>query len=155
MSLITPTELAQYMQKKKVLLLTGSLCDKVELDGKKLLDYAAEVALKLKAPVAATANTASGLKAKGVDAKKKIAAEMVDYMRYEEWREPIMPQKPEVLLFIGYPTVVAKGLVSATKGVATVVLSNSYIEEATFSFPDSSLQGYQQNLEALLQNLSS
>ena len=66
MSAKQPTELAACLKsKKKVLLLTGALCNEPIFDGKSLLDYAAEIAKKLKLPVAATANTAKGLKERG------------------------------------------------------------------------------------------
>ena len=58
MSVNTPKELAGYLKSKKsVLLLAGDLCTKIEFDGKRLLDHAAEIARGIGAPVAATGNT--------------------------------------------------------------------------------------------------
>ena len=155
MSTMQPQELATYLKSKRnILLLTGALCDEVDFDGKTLMDYAADLAKKLNLPVAATANTPKGLKERGVESvAKKIAIEIVDYMRWPEWREPIMEERPEVLAFIGYNTTVGRGLISAVKGAETVSLGNVHIEEATYSLPDASLAQYQQNLEQLLQAL--
>ncbi|MFA4916560.1 MAG: carbon monoxide dehydrogenase beta subunit family protein [Syntrophales bacterium] len=158
MSVKQPSELAEYLKaKKNVLLLTGELCDKVDWDGKSLLDYAADIAKKLNLPVAATANTAKGLKARAVQgAAKKYAAEIVDFMRWPEWRDKIMPEKPEVLVFIGYHRAASSGFISMVgKNAETVSLNHIYEEEATYSLPDTaaSLRQYQQNLEKLIQAL--
>ncbi|MFC1944998.1 hypothetical protein ACFLX5_05955 [Chloroflexota bacterium] len=155
MSVMQPKELATYLKgKKKLLLLTGALCDELDFDGKTLMDYAADIAKKLGLPVAATANTPKGLKERGVEtAAKKVAIEIVDFMRWPEWREPIMAERPEALVFIGYNAVVGRGLVSAVQGAETVYLGNVYLEEATYSLPDSSLAQYQQNLEQIVQLL--
>lgn len=157
MSARQPAQLARYLKgkKKNVLLLSGAMCDDLELDGKKLIDYAADLAKALDVPVAATANTVVGLKARGVtSAAKKYAAEIVDYMR-SPWREPIMKNKPKALVFIGYSPVVAKGLTSMVRDADTVVLGNTYIEEATYSLPDASPSQYQRNLEELIKALAS
>ena len=66
-----------------------------------------------------------------------------------------MEQKPEVLVFIGYPPAVASSLTSAVKEAETVVLGNTYVEEATYSLPQSSsLRQWQQSLEQLIQSLT-
>jgi CO dehydrogenase/acetyl-CoA synthase epsilon subunit len=150
-----PAELAAYLKsKKKSLLLTGALCNELNLDGKLLLDYAAEIAKKLKLPVAATANTSKGLKERGVEGvAKKYAAEIVDFIRWPEWKDPIMPEKPELLILLGYNPIVARGLASGIKGAETAALGNVYIKEATYSLPDASLKQYQQNLEELIKAL--
>ena len=155
MSVKLPAELAQLLSKKKnILLLTGSLCDEVDFDGKKLLDYAAEISSKLNAPVAATANTPQGLRARDVKSVEKMfVAEVVNQMRHP-WQEPIMEQKPEVLVFIGYPPAIASRLTSTVKEAETVVLGNTYVEEATYSLPQSSsLNQWQQSLEQFIQTL--
>jgi len=156
MSVKLPVELAKLLSNRRnILLLTGSLCDEVDFDGKKLLDYAAEISIKLNTPVAATANTPLGLKSRGVKSVKKMwVAEVVNYMRHP-WQETIMEQKPEVLVFIGYPPAVAGKLTSAVKEADTVVLGNTYVEEATYSLPESSsLHQWQQSLEQLIQSLT-
>ena len=152
-----PQELANYIKvKKNVLVLTGSLCDSVDFGGKSLMDYAAEIIKKLGAPVAATANTPLGLKAKGAEPgeKKKYVAEILSALRFP-WMEPIMPEKPELLVFIGYPPAVAASLVSMVKDAETAVLGNTYVEQATCSLPDASASWAQwrQHLEQLVEAL--
>jgi len=133
--------------------MAGALCAQVDLGKKSLLDYVAEIATKIKAPVAATGNTVIGLRDRGIDTKKAWAAELVNYMRYE-WQSPIIDGKPEVLVFIGYSPMLATNLVSAVMDAETVVLGNTYIEEATYSFPDTtSFKEWQKELAELVQAL--
>jgi len=162
MSVKQPKELASYIKgKKNVLVLTGSLCDSVDFGEKSLMDYAAEIIKKLGAPVAATANTPLGLKAKGADPgeKKKYVAEILSALRFpmhtDPWLEPIMPEKPELLVFIGYPPAAAASLVSMVKDAETAVLGNTYVEQATYSLPDASASWAQwrQHLEQLVKAL--
>ena len=154
MKIQDPKRLARYLKgKKDVLLLAGSLCDEVELDGGKLLNYAAQLALKLKAPVGATANTNQGLRQQGVENTKKMyAAELVKFMQ-GEWLEPITPRRPKIVVLVGYPPEVARSLLSNLKDVDTVVLGPSYLEEATRSTPDLSLKAWGDYLGTLVQAL--
>lgn len=156
MSVKDPSWLAQYLSSgKKVLLMAGALCDQIELEDKSLLDYVAEIHKKTKAPVAATGNTVNGLRERGVDTNKAWAAEMVNFMRYD-WQNPIIDGKPEVMVFIGYSPTLASNLVSAVQEAETVVLGNTYIEEATYSLPDtSSFKEWQEELTELVQALGS
>jgi len=156
MSVKDPSWLAQYLSSgKKVLLLAGALCDQIELEDKSLLDYVAEIHKKTKAPVAATGNTVNGLRERGVDTNKAWAAEIVNFMRYD-WQNPIIDGKPEVVVFIGYSPILATSLVSAVQDAETVVLGNTYIEEATYSLPDTtSFKEWQEELTELVQALGS
>ena len=153
MSVNTPKELAGYLKSKKnVLLLAGDLCTKIELDGKNLLDHAAEIARAMGAPVAATGNTPLGFKDKDVKYKKMYAAEVVNYLR-RPWEDDIIDQKPDVLVFIGYNKEVARRLISAVMDADTVNLSEQYVAEATYSLPDASLSEWQKSLQELAQAL--
>lgn len=155
MSVSTPARLAKYLKgKKNVLVMAGYHCDEVEFDDKKLSDYAADLANRLEAPIAAGGNSVVALKAKGAKATKKLALAVVEMFRYPSWRDPIMKERPDVLVFIGYPREMARGLVSAAKGVDTVVLGMAAVDEATLSLPDSSLKQYQRNLEGLVKALA-
>ncbi|MEW6033999.1 MAG: hypothetical protein AB1603_03995 [Chloroflexota bacterium] len=155
MSITTPAQLAKYIKgKKNVLVLAGYLCDEVEFNGKKLSDYAAEVALRLDVPVAATGNSVVALKQKGARAAKKVALGLVEMLRYKEWRDPVTASRPDLLVLIGYPREVARALVTAARGVETVVLGTSVVEEATYSLGDASLSQYQRNLEGLVKRLA-
>ena len=158
MSIKQPSEIAKYLKgKKNVLLMTGALCDKLEFDDKLLLDYAADIAKKMDLPVAATGTTLKGLKQRGIqNTAHKFAVEMVDFMRWPEWNDPIMPEKPEVIIFIGYHPAAASGFISMVGNNAeTVSINNVYVKEATCSLPDTSasFSQYQENIEQLIQAL--
>jgi CO dehydrogenase/acetyl-CoA synthase epsilon subunit len=146
--------LAQYLRsKRKVLILAGALCDQVEFEGKSLLDYVVEVSKKIKAPVATTGNTVTGLRARGIDTGKAWAAEVVNFMRYE-WHYPIIDGKPEVLVFMGYSPILTANLASAVSDAESVSLGSTYVEAATYSLPDvNSFKEWQKELTALVQAL--
>lgn len=166
-SIKQPAELAQYLKgKKNVLLLSGWLCDTVELNGKKLLDYVVEMATKLDVPVAATANTAKGLKEKGLTKTKKMwLSEVIEYLHRGEWRdeymrkidpevESLMPERPEVVVLIGYNPEVTDWAISGFKGVETVALTPGTVERATCSLPNTpSLRQWQKLLDELIECL--
>ena len=145
-------EIVNYLRtNKNILILSGSLCDEIGLDGKKLIDYAAEIAEKLHVPIAATGNTVKALKGKNVKAKKIWAAEIPFYMKYG-WNEPLLKEKPELLVFIGYPSDVERALITALD-VETVTLDNKHVKQATHSLPDSTPEQWKSYLEEIINKL--
>ena len=154
MSVKDPAWLAQYLRGgKRVLIMAGALCDQIELEGKSLLDYAAEISKKMKAPIAATGNTVNGLRQRGIDTSKAWAIEMVNFTHYE-WQHPIIDGKPDAMVFIGYSPTLASNLASAVKDVETVVLGNTYVDEATYSLPGTtSYKDWQKELSDFVQAL--
>lgn len=154
MSVSTPEQLAKAIKaRSSILVLTGSLCDEMELGQKKLSDYAADLALKLDAPIAAGANTVNALRSKGARATKKVAIEMVEMLRYDEWRDKVIPNRPELLVFVGFPREIAMALASAAKGTETISLGTAEIAEATYSLPDQSQAELEQALSSILKAL--
>jgi CO dehydrogenase/acetyl-CoA synthase epsilon subunit len=154
-------ELAEYLKGKGVVIVAGELCNEIEFDGKKLLDYTVEISNKLGAPIAAAGNTPIPLREKGAKSVTKMwAIELMNFVRWpwekEKEHPQIMDEKPEVLLFIGYSAPVAQSLVSTAKkdDCATVVLGSKYVEGASYSFPDSSsFKQWEQNLKEFIESL--
>jgi CO dehydrogenase/acetyl-CoA synthase epsilon subunit len=154
-------ELAKVLKGKRVMVVAGELCNEISFDGKKLLDYAVEITNKLNAPVAATGNTSLPLKEKGVKSMKKMwAIELTNYMRWpweKEKEHPLIAdEKPQVLLFIGYHAPIAQILAATVKKEdgKTVVVGSTYVENATYSFPNaSSLTQWEQNLKEFVDSL--
>lgn len=150
-------EVVKYLRgkdKEKVLIMSGELCNKVHLGGKKLLDYAAEIAAKRGFSVAATGSTVKALKEKeGVKTKKMFAAEIPFYVKYG-WKEGLS-EKPEVIIMIGYDPDISRSIVTSLEGagVDTVVLDNKEIKEATISLSDMSIGKWKGNLEVLIKNI--
>jgi len=145
-------ELASILRgKRDALLVVGSLSDQVEIKGKKLVDLAADLALRLNLPVAATGNTITGLRAKGVtEVKKMWVMELVDFLRHASWLEPFLPRRPQTIILLGYTPEIARNVISALKDVETVVLGPAALEGATYSIPDVSLKDWGEYLEGLI-----
>ena len=153
--------LTKYLKGKRVVIMTGELCNEIEFGGKKLLDYAVEISNKLSAPIAAAGNTPIPSREKGAESVTKMwAIELMNFLRWpwekEKEHPNIMDEKPEVLLLIGYSASIAQSLVSTIKkkDCATVVLGSKYVEGASYSFPDSSsFKQWEQNLKELVASL--
>ena len=151
MSVKDPSWLAQHLRSgKRVLIMAGALCDKLDVDGKSLLDYVAEISKKTNAPIAATGNTVTGLRQRGIDVKKAWAIEMANFA-HRDWHHPIMEKKPQVMVLVGYSPLLASNLVSVVKDVETVVLGDRYVEAATYSLPDKdSYKAWRKELDDLV-----
>jgi len=151
MSVKDPSWLAQHLRSgKRVLIMAGALCDKLDVDGKNLLDYVAEISKKTNAPIAATGNTVTGLRQRGINVKKAWAIEMANFA-HRDWHHPIMEKKPQVMVLVGYSPLLASNLVSVVKGVETVVLGDKYVEAATYSLPDKdSYKAWRKELDDLV-----
>lgn len=169
MSIRQPKELSEYLKSKKnILVLSGELCNSLELDGRKLIDYAAQIALKLDAPVAATGNTVKGLKERGIYKTKKMwISELVEFMR-QPWRVeymrredleqkklvPLMTERPDLLLLIGYDPRVSDWFISGLGDIETVALTPTPVERATHCLPNTtSLRQWRNLLDQLVDNL--
>jgi CO dehydrogenase/acetyl-CoA synthase epsilon subunit len=151
MSVKDPSWLAQHLRSgKRVLIMAGALCDKLDVDGNSLLDYVADISKKTNAPIAATGNTVTGLRQRGIDVKKAWAIEMANFA-HRDWHHPIMEKKPQVMVLVGYSPLLASNLVSVVKGVETVVLGDKYVEAATYSLPDKdSYKAWRKELDDLV-----
>lgn len=163
MSVMKPSEIAAYLKEKKnPLVVSGYLCDTMKLDGAPLVDYAALLAKKLDAPIAATANTAKLVKERGVERSKKMwLGELLNYMR-DPWLkqymqrdvprlESLQEQRPDVLVLIGYNSRVADWFISGLKNVDTVALSPTAAMRATCTLSDSdSIGQWKSKLEGLM-----
>jgi CO dehydrogenase/acetyl-CoA synthase epsilon subunit len=151
MSVKDPSWLAQHLRGgKRVLIMAGALCDKLDVDGKNLLDYVADISKKTNAPIAATGNTVTGLRQRGIDVKKAWAIEMANFA-HRDWHHPIMEKKPQIMVLVGYSPLLASNLVSVVKGVETVVLGDKYVEAATYSLPDKdSYKAWRKELDDLV-----
>ena len=151
MSVKDPSWLAQHIRSgKRVLIMAGALCDKLDVDGKSLLDYVADMSKKTNAPRAATGHTVTGLRQRGIDVKKAWAIEMANFA-HRDWHHPIMEKKPQIMVLVGYSPLLASNLVSVVKGVETVVLGDKYVEAATYSLPDKdSYKAWRKELDDLV-----
>ena len=140
--------------KKEKLMMCGEFCNRIELDDKRLIDFAAAIAVKTGAHVAATGNTVVELKRRGVATRKMWAAEVIFYLQYNRWREGLgLPARPDVVILLGYNIDMLRAIVGALKGMETVVLDNIVVEEATFSLPELSIREWKDALEGIIHGL--
>ena len=152
---LTPDETAKLLrEEKKKLLVAGSLCPTLEVGGKKLIDHIVEIAKLTDTPIAATGSTSFSLKGnKEVKVKKMMAADLVNFMRADKWEEPITPEKPELLVFFGYYPDVERMLISTIQDKKTMTLNNRYLDGATYSAPDMTLNEWSDFLNKVIDNL--
>lgn len=157
-TVIKPRDLGKYVKgKKNPLLVVGALCDELDFpeSKKKLLDYVVEISKKLKdRPVAATGNTVVGLKQRGVTQTKKMwVGEIVEFTR-DPWVEPMIKERPDALVFLGYSTGAMNWLCSMVTDMETVALGYQAVDESSKSLPDTvSFRDYQKNIEEFIKGL--
>ncbi|MBI4621490.1 MAG: hypothetical protein HY739_15250 [Desulfobacterales bacterium] len=150
----TPVDIAKCLKEdKNILLLTGALCDTLEIGGKRLVEYAGEIAELAGIPVAATGNTIASLVKRNIKTKKMFAGDVINYMRVEKWEDPIAPERPETLVFIGYYPQFLNMMLTSLGDNKTVSLDNVAIGEATISLPDLNLDDWAKFLDNVIGEL--
>ena len=150
----TAIEIAKCLKEdKNILLLTGALCDNMEIGEKRLVEYAGEIAELAGIPVAATGNTIAALVERDIKTKKVFAGNVINYMRAEKWEDPIAPERPETLVFIGYYPSFLNMMLSTLKGKKTICLDNVALEEVTLSPPDMNIDDWGKFLNEIINEL--
>ncbi len=138
---------------KNPLLVAGDGCDRIELDGKKLSEFAASIAAKLGCPVAATGNTILSLKNEsGINVKKMWLAELFRYLE-GKWSEPLVEERPDLLLLIGYHPDLLEGMVGNARRIKTLHLGPGKLNAANRSMNEVTLKEWKANLEELVNAL--
>ena len=142
-----------YIKKhKQPILVTGDGCDTIELDGKKLAEYAVQIAEKVKCPVAATGNTVLTLNKDGLNVKKMWLAELFRYLE-DKWEDSISENRPDLLILIGYKPNILEGMVSNAHRIHTVFLGPGKLSTANRSTDEVTLKNWKQNLDDLVNAL--
>ena len=150
----TAVEIAKCLKEdKNILLLTGALCDNLEVGEKKLIEYAAQIAELAGIPVAATGNTIAALVERDIKTKKVFAYNVINYMRAEKWEDPITPERPETLVFIGYYPSFMNMMITTLKAKKTICLDNVALEEVTLSPPDMNIDDWAKFLDEIINEL--
>lgn len=141
-------------QAARPLLVAGQGCVTVELGGKPLIGYAAALAARLGCPVAATGDTVAPLRRidGALRAKKMWLAELFRYLE-GPWREPLLAERPDMLLSVGVPAESLRGLAAGARGVDLVHLGPGALPEARLSMGRIPLTQWERNLEDLLRAL--
>ncbi len=144
----------EYIKKhKNPVLVTGDGCDNISLNGKKLVEYAAEIAKKLDCPVAATGNTVLYLKKNDeLNIKKMWLAELFRYLD-EDWVDNLSESRPDLLILIGYHPRIVDGMVSNARRIHTVFLGPGKLSSANRSTDEVPLKDWKSNLENFINAL--
>jgi CO dehydrogenase/acetyl-CoA synthase epsilon subunit len=146
------TDIIRFLKSQEnILILAGDLCTRIRINGKGLCEYVLDLSKKTNAPIAATGNSISELEGKDVVAGKMWVSEILNDLR-GLWQDKVVTKRPKVLVLIGYNPDVAQRLIGATRGVVeTIFLGTRFVEEATFSLPDSSLKEFGANLKEIIE----
>lgn len=136
------------------LVCAGQGCLEIELEGEKLLAYAREVALRLDCPIAATGNVQASLAKAGekIRSKKMWLAELFCYLQ-GTWREPLLEKGPDLVVLVGYPPWMVRGMVDGVRGVSFVHLGPGRLENASRTVGEASLQEWKRALDLLMEAL--
>ncbi len=148
-------ELVRYLRaRNEKLMMCGEFCNRIELGDKKLIDYAAAIASKLDAHVAATGNTVLELKKRGIATRKMWAAEVIYYLQHDRWKEGLdMAARPDVVILLGYNMDILRAIVNSLWTIETVVLDNIPVEEATYSLSQRSIPEWKNALDLIINEL--
>lgn len=136
------------------LVVAGDGCERISLKGVPLLQYAVGLARSLGAPLAATGNTLPAVRALdgGVKAKKMWLAELQRFLE-DEWEEPLLQERPDLLVTIGYRPELLRGLAAGVREIHVAHLGPGRLPPALLSMDEVTLAEWQRNLEALLGEL--
>ncbi len=139
-------------QYKNPLVVAGDVCEQVSLQEKGLLEYAVALADKLSCPVAATGNTVPAVKKLNdtLKTKKVFLAEMICYLKAEKWQEPLLEERPDLVLLIGYRGKMVQGMVAGLDKVEVAHLGPGEVPAAQLSMGEIPLAEWGNNLEALI-----
>lgn len=139
---------------KNPLLVVGEGCGRISLDGQGLLHYAVALAEKLSCPVAATGNMLPAVRkqGRGLKVKKMFVAELFRSLE-EEWQEPFLEERPDLLLLLGYRPRMIQGMAAGVEQVHMVHLGPGELPAARLSMGDVPLDEWKRNLDALVDRL--
>jgi len=136
---------------KNPLVVAGQGCELISLDGKPLVAYAADLAEALACPVAATGNIFLALQEQGrqVKMKKVWLAELFRYLQ-DGWDEPILKERPDLLLLIGYRPEMVQAMVARTQDVSVAHLGPGKLASAQLTMEETPLVEWKRRLDELL-----
>ena len=156
----TPKIYAAMVKKaKNPLLIVGKYIVESELDGKKLIDYAVEIAKKGNIPIVATAHTLKGFLDVGYPVLSMGLIDIVNRLQDPTFTvDQKRPPPHDIVLFLGITYQLASQGLSTLKNFAfshlkTLTLCKWYHPNADWSFPNIDDKEWKKMLEEFLQEL--
>jgi acetyl-CoA decarbonylase/synthase complex subunit epsilon len=155
---VTKPEVVATMIKKAKhpILVVGHKAVETELEKKKLIDYMIELAKKAEIPVVATAHIISEFhKRKYKPAGFLPAVDIGNRLVDAEWAGIDGKGPHDLALFVGLPYymewVILSGLKHFAPNLKTVTLDNVYHPHASWSFPNTSVKDWVENLKVIIE----
>ena len=140
------------------LLVVGPRALTMSLDGRPVIDYAADIAKSLNIPVCATAHTRKKLVESGVEpASNYDLVEIINHLKDPQWAGVRKEGNHDLVIFIGVRTDLAEQGLSTLKHYArhlrTMTLCKYYYPNASYSLPNLKDGKWKEFLDGLLTNL--
>jgi len=139
------------------ILVVGSNATERVIEGRPVIDYLIDFARASKVPVVATAHMVGeflkrGYEPAGFMSAMDIGNRLVD----PEWQGIDGKGHPDVALFIGMPyymeSLILLGLKNFAPDLKTITIDNLYHPHAHWSFPNTTLEDWANNLRGLTSN---
>lgn len=136
------------------LVCAGQGCLEIDLGAKKLLAYVQDVASKLGCPIAATGNVQASLDGAGktVRSKKMWLSELFCYLQ-GNWQEPLLENRPDLVVLAGYSPWMVRGMVEGVRGVSFVHLGPGKLEGADRTVGEEPMKEWKEALDRLVEAL--
>ncbi len=138
----TPETIALFIKRaKRPLIVAGSECIKLEVNGERYIDYIIKIAKTGNIPVVATAHTVKSFLEKGIrEIFSMSAMEVADRLRDPEWKGFDGKGQYDLVLFAGmkyyFEWLILSGLKHFAPHLKTVSLDKYYQPHASWSFPN-------------------
>jgi acetyl-CoA decarbonylase/synthase complex subunit epsilon len=155
---ITKPEVAVAMIKKAShpILVVGSNATERYIEGKPLIEYLIDFARASKVPVVATAHMVREFLKRGFEPAGFMSAmDIGNRLADPEWQGIDGKGPHDVALFVGIPFYmegnILSGLMHFAPELKTITLDNMYHPHASWSFPNSTLEDWANNLKVMTQ----
>ena len=147
---------AMIKKAKHPILVVGHKVAEIDVEDRKLIDFIVDFAQKTKIPVVATAHTVSEfLKRNYRPAGWMPAVDIGNRLVDPDWKGIDGKGPHDLALFIGLPYYMELNILSGLKHYATdlktVTLDNVYHSHASWSFPNSTVKDWLENLKVIIE----
>jgi len=157
---ITKADVAAKMinKAKRPVLIVGSKAVEIDFGDKKLIDYIIELAKKGKISVIATAHMVNEFLKRDYKPKGWMpAVDIGNRLTDPEWKGLDGKGQYDLALFVGLPYYMEWTILSGVKHFApnlkTITLDNTYQPHASWSFPNTKVNDWAENLKVIIDNL--
>ena len=159
-SLIIKPDIADAMirRARRPVIIVGHGILEYEVEGRKLIDYIIELAQKGKIPVVVTASTNREFTDRGfAPAAIMPAVDIANRLKDHDWKGLDGKDNYDLAIFVGLPYsmewTILSGLKHFAPGLKTMTLDCVYQQNASWSFPNSTIKDWAVNLKGIVDHL--